>query len=91
MVAVATDGFDRTALERFGAKRDFLIRRWLLMHEGITTFIITGEKCRGGLTAKITVDALLIGIKFSWNVWAPFVCFVCHVASKENTCADSVK
>jgi len=91
LFAVAADRFDRAAFHRFGAQRDFFLGSRLLVNEGIATLVIAREKRRGGFSAKITVNALLIGKKLSRNVWFPFVCFVGHGAVNKSNRADSVK
>lgn len=61
------------------------------MNEGIATLVVAREKRWGSFPAKITVNALLIGIKFSRNVRFPFVSFVGHGYVKKSNCAVSVK
>ena len=76
--AVVTDGFDGATFHRFLAKGLFFGRLGLLVNEGVSAvvvaFIIRG--CR--LPTEIAVDALIVDVKFSVDVFWIFICRVGH-------------
>ncbi len=82
LFAVAANRFDRATFHCLGAERDFLFSGRLFVNKRIAALIAAGKKRWGGFSTKITVNALLIGIKLSRNVWFPFVCFVSHGPQK---------
>jgi hypothetical protein len=79
LLAVVADGLDRTALEGLHAKLGILFRRRLGVDEGITALFVALEKCGSSLTAKITIDALLVHVEFTTGVVLPLFCFVGHL------------
>ena len=85
-VAVVATRFDGAALEGFHTEGNFLLGGGLLMHEGVSTFIMAGKERGCGLTAEIAVDALLIDIKLTRNVWFPLVIFIGHGAKQQKAC-----
>lgn len=70
---VVADGLDRTAFHGLFALGFLLGILGLFEHERITAIITAGEIGRGRLTAEITVDALVIDIKFPGDVFGVFV------------------
>ena len=84
LLAVVADGLNRAALKGFHAQRRIFFGLGLLVNEGVTTLIVTGEKRRGGLATKVTVDALLIDVELTRDVLLPFVCFVGHGLGKKD-------
>lgn len=48
------------------------------MDEGVAALVMAREEVRGGLAAKIAVDALLIDIELARDVLIPLVGFVSH-------------
>jgi hypothetical protein len=77
-VAVVADRLDGATLEGLHALRDFLFGRRLLVHVGITTFIMAREERGRRLTAEIAVDALLIDVEFTRSVLGPFISLIRH-------------
>src|SRR5689334_884415 len=84
-VAVVADGFDRAAFEGFHALGDFFFGGRLLMDERIATLVIAREEIRSSLAAQVAVDALLVDVEFPGGVRGPFVCFVRHRLSEEES------
>jgi hypothetical protein len=81
-VSVVADRFDWAAFHRFFAKTFFLGRLGLLVNVGMTTVVVPFKIGRGGLTAQIAVDALIIDIEFARYVLGIFVRCVGHVSLK---------
>ena len=79
LFAVATDGFYGATAEGFFAKLQFFIIFGLLEDVGVATVIITLEIGRGGLAAKVAVDALIVHVEGAGDVLGVFVCCVSHV------------
>ena len=77
--AVAADRFDRAAFHRFLAKRFFLGALRLFVNKGVAAVVVTFVICRGGLAAEIAIDALVIDVIRSGNVFGIFVCCVGHI------------
>ena len=79
--AVAANGLDWATLHRLFAER-FLIRRFrLLVYVGRPTIVVTTEVRGRGLTAKITVNALVIDVELSLYILGVFICGVGHFFS----------
>jgi hypothetical protein len=51
----------------------------LFVNEGVAPVVIAFVICRSGLTAKIAVDALVVDVIRSGNVFGVFVCCVGHI------------
>jgi hypothetical protein len=45
----------------------------------VSAIVIALEIRRSGLAAQVAINALVIHEKFSLNVVAVFVCYVCHI------------
>jgi hypothetical protein len=67
-IAVVANGFDRAAFKGLHAKCNFFLGRRLLVHKGVTPFVIAGEKAWRGFAAEIAVDALLIDEKLARSI-----------------------
>lgn len=76
--AVAANGLDRATFHRLFAER-FLLRRFrLFVDVGMSTIIVTTEVRGRGLTAKITVNALVIDVELSLYILGIFIYGVGH-------------
>jgi hypothetical protein len=76
--AVAANGLDRATFHRLFAER-FLLRRFrLLVYVGMSTIIVTTEVRGRSLTAKITVNALVIDVELSLYILRIFIYGVGH-------------
>jgi hypothetical protein len=84
LFAVVADRFDRATLKGFIAESDVFFGLGLLVDEGVTTFIVTGEEGRRGLATQIAVDALLIDVELSTGVLLPLVFFISHDLRKKD-------
>lgn len=91
LIAVVSDGFNRTTLKRLHALLDVFVRCGLIVDEGVATFFLTLEKSRSGFAAKIAVNALLIHVKFPASVVFPLICFVGHEKRESTRIRGSVK
>lgn len=78
-LSVVSDGLDRAAVHCFLAESLLLGSLGLLVNIAVAAVVIAFEICRRGLAAQIAVYALIIHEKFSLNVVAVFVCYVCHI------------
>src|SRR5436305_10028105 len=78
LTAIAADRFDRTAFHCLFAKRFFLRTFRLLINVGMAAVIIALEIGRLGFAAQIAVDALIIHVKLTLNVFGVFVSGVGH-------------
>jgi len=76
--AVTTNCLNRAASQSFFAKLHFFIILRLLKQEGMATVVVALEVGRSGLTAEITVDALIVHIVSTVHVLGVFVCCVSH-------------
>ena len=78
---VVADGFHRTAFLGLLAA-GFLVRRGgLLVNEGITSVVVAFKVVRSGFAAQIAVNALVVHVIFSCNVFGISVCYVSHIES----------
>src|SRR5438067_447828 len=77
--AVAADGLDWTAFHRLFAEGLFLRRGWLFIHVRMATVIVAAEIRRRGFAAEIAVDALVIDVELSLDVFGIFICDVRHI------------
>jgi hypothetical protein len=77
--AVVPDRFDRATFHRFLAKRFFLGALRLFVNVGVAAVVVAFVIRRRGLAAKITVDALIIDVVRTGNVFGVFVCCVGHI------------
>ena len=89
--AVLPNRFYRAAFQSLHAQGRFFFGRRLLVHIGVASFIMAGEKAGRGLAAKIAVDALLIDVEFTWRVLRPFVRFVGHNCGEQRVNDRGVK
>lgn len=78
LLAVVADRLDRATFHSLGALGDLLVSGGLLGNVGVTTFIASREKRGSRFTTEITIDALLIDVKFTGDVNGPLFSFVCH-------------
>ena len=76
--AVAADRLDRATFHRLFAERFFLGRFGLLINVGMAAIIVAAEIRRGRLTAKITVNALVVDVELSVYILGIFICGVGH-------------
>src|SRR5207302_5991747 len=76
--AVVADGLDWTAFHRLFTESLFLRRGRLFIDIGMATVIVAAEIRRRGFPAEITVDALVIDVELSLNVFGIFICDVRH-------------
>ena len=79
MLTVVSDSLDRAAIHRFLGERLLFGSLRLFVDIAVTAIVIALEIRRSGFAAQIAVDALVIHEKFSLNVVAVFVCYVCHI------------
>ena len=77
--AVLPDGFNRATFHRFLAKPFFLGRLRLFINEGMAAVVVALEIGGRGLATEIAIDALIIDVKFSLDVFRIFVCSVGHI------------
>src|SRR5205814_1535326 len=76
--AVVTDGFDGTTFHRFLAKGLFLGRLGLLVNKRVSAVVVALVIRGRGLPAEVAVDALIVDVKFSVDVFWIFICRVGH-------------
>ena len=79
MLTVVSDGLNRAAIHRFLGESLLLGSLRLFEDIAVTAIVIALEIRRSGFATQIAVDALVIHEKFSLNVVAVFVCYVCHI------------
>jgi len=79
LAAIAADRLDRATFHRLFAERFFLGRFGLLINVGMAAIIVAAEIRRGRLTAKITVNALVVDVELSVYILGLFICGVGHV------------
>src|SRR5438105_7371421 len=77
--AIVSDGFDWTAFHRFFTEGLFLRRGWLLIDVGMATIVVAAEIRGRGFPAEIAVDALVIDVELSLDVFGILICDVRHV------------
>jgi hypothetical protein len=75
---VIANRFNRTAFLGFFATGFFVRGGRLFVDEGIAAIVIAFEIVRGGFAAEIAVDALVVHVIFTGNVFRIFVCDVSH-------------
>jgi len=78
LFSVVTNRLNRTSFKGLHAQLDIFLRGRLRVDEGIATLFVALEKRRRRLPAEITIDALLIDVKFASGIVFPFFCFVGH-------------
>ena len=71
--SVVPDGFDRAAFHRLDALGLLFGGVGLLVNVGIPAIVAAGEIGRGGLAAEVAVDALVINVEFTGDVFGVFV------------------
>jgi hypothetical protein len=76
--AVIADRFHGATLHRFLAKLFFLRSGGLFKNVRIAAIIVAAKVTRGGFTAKVAVDTLVIDVKFAGKVFGIAVCDVSH-------------
>ena len=79
-LTVLAYGLYRAGFHRAHALFDLFRRRGLLKNVGVTVRVITGEEVRRFGAAGITVDTLVIDVKFTLCVIRPFFIFFSHNA-----------
>ncbi len=77
---VAADGFDRAAFHCFFAEGFLFGRLGLFVDKGMTAVVVPLKVGGCGLAAKIAVDALVIDVESSLDVFGIFICDVSHKA-----------
>jgi hypothetical protein len=77
--AVVSDRFYGTTLHCFLANGFFLWCRRLLIDVGISVVVAAREIVRCGFPAQIAIDALVIDVDFSFNIFGVFVLNLCHI------------
>ncbi len=78
-LAVIADRFDRATFHGFLAELLFFRSFGLLIDVGVTAIVVTGEVGRSGFPAQIAVDALVIDIKLTLNIFNVAIRDVCHI------------
>lgn len=78
LFAVLTDGVDRAALEGFHALIDTFLVGWLGEDVGVAAIVLASEGFRGGLAAKIAVDALRIHVELAGGAFGTLVVLISH-------------
>jgi len=78
LCAVAPDCLDRATFHRLFAQGFFLGRFGLFINVGMATVIVATEVRGSGFTAKIAVDALVIDVELSVDIFGIFICSVGH-------------
>ena len=78
LTAVVADGFNGAAFHRFFTLSFFLGCFRLLVNVGIPAVIIAGIVVRGGFTAKVTIDALIIDVILANDVFGISIRDVSH-------------
>jgi hypothetical protein len=81
-VSVVPDRFNRTPFHGFFAETFFVGRLRLLVNVRVAAIIVPFKVCGSRLAAQITVDALIIDVKFARYVLWVFVRCVGHVSLK---------
>ena len=76
--AVAADRLDRATFHRLFAQSFFLGRFGLFINIGMAAVIVATEIRRSGFTAKVAIDALVIDIELSVDIFGIFICGVSH-------------
>ena len=76
--AIVADGFDRTSFHGFLAKRLLLRRGRLLKHIGVAAGVDARETSGCGFPAQVAVNALIIDVKLSRDVFRVFIRNVGH-------------
>src|ERR1700732_2652736 len=76
--ASVADGFDRTSFHGFLAKRLPLRRGRLLKHIGVAAGVDARETSGCGFPAQVAVNALVIDVKLSGDVFRVFIRNVGH-------------
>jgi hypothetical protein len=71
--AIVADGFDRTSFHGFLAKRLLLRRGRLLKHIGVAAVVDAREISRCGFPVQVAVNALVIDVKLSGDVFRVFI------------------
>ena len=82
LLAVVADSFDRTTFHRFFAECALFVRFSLLVDVAIATIFITSEVVWSRLTAKVTVDALVIHIECTSHIVFVSVVKFSHLPGK---------
>jgi hypothetical protein len=78
LCSVAPDSLYRTPFHRLFAKTFFLGILWLLEDVGMAAIVIPREVCGRSLTTEITVNTLIIDVKFPCHILCIFVRNVSH-------------
>jgi len=78
LFAIIADGLHGAALQGLHTHTYFFFGRRLFMDVRIASLVMTGKKSRGGFSAQIAVDTLLIDEEFTGSIWSPLISFVCH-------------
>src|SRR6266404_5677262 len=76
--AVAADRLDRAAFHRLLAERFFLGTFRLLVNEGVAAVVVAFVISGRGFPAKIAVDALVIDVVGTRDVFRIFICGISH-------------
>jgi hypothetical protein len=78
LATVAADSFHGAPLHRFFAKRFFVGALRLFVDVRVTTVVVARKICRGRLSAKIAVNALIIHVKLPTYILRILICNVSH-------------
>jgi len=76
--AVAANCLDRATFHRLFTQGFFFRRFGLFINVGMAAVVIATEVRGSGFTAKIAVDALVIDIELSVDIFGVFICDVSH-------------
>ena len=77
-LAVATDGFDRAAFHGFFAERFFFWTLRLLVNVRMAAVVVPFKIRRRSLAAEVAVDALIVDVKLSFDIFGVFVSDISH-------------
>src|SRR3989442_10619022 len=78
LVSVVADGFDRAAFLGFFALRFLFRRARLFIDKRVAAVIVAFEIVGSGFATEVAVDALVIDVKFSGDVFGVSVCDLSH-------------
>jgi hypothetical protein len=81
LFSVISNRFHRASFLRLVAKGFFFRVFGLFLHVGIPAIIVSRKIRRSRFTAEVTINALVINVKFSWDVIPISVCNVSHTNS----------
>lgn len=78
LFAVVADCLDRAAVHGFLAQLGFFVVLRLFVDVGMPTVVVSREVGGGRLPAKVAVDALIVDVKLSSDVFRILVRYISH-------------